>query len=390
MLYYPIQKIISRGTSALDWRERYQVLATIQETFKGVLFLACDQQTGQKVVCRVLYNTSAEYYQVLKQIVNPHFPRIYQVIRDQKDIVIIEEYIQGETLEHWLSRGNPFSLEDIVCILSQLCEALETIHIRGIIHRDIKPSNLILCGRKVVLIDFDAARIHRSSTSKDTVYMGTEGYAAPEQYGFAQTDSRSDIYSLGVVLRELCGNDPRHPLAPIIQRCTAFDPANRYRSTREILNELQRMNLLRPAGAAGRPAPARRQSYSNHPQQAAGISPPPTAWKTVLKIVLGVVFGMQAIVILIPQAHEVTVLDYILSKLVYLQFILFPAVLLLNLFHIWQKLPLLRSSKKPCQAVGIILYCLSFLVVLILLNSIANALYSPEAQEILKIANTAQ
>ena len=150
------------------------------------------------------------------------------------------------------------------------------------------------------------------------------------------------------------------------------------------------MNLLRPAGAAGRPAPARRQSYSNHPQQAAGISPPPTAWKTVLKIVLGVVFGMQAIVILIPQAHEVTVLDYILSKLVYLQFILFPAVLLLNLFHIWQKLPLLRSSKKPCQAVGIILYCLSFLVVLILLNSIANALYSPEAQEILKIANTAQ
>ena len=87
MLYYPIQKIISRGTSALDWRERYQVLATIQETFKGVLFLACDQQTGQKVVCRVLYNTSAEYYQVLKQIVNPHFPRIYQVIRDQKDIV---------------------------------------------------------------------------------------------------------------------------------------------------------------------------------------------------------------------------------------------------------------------------------------------------------------
>lgn len=379
MIYYPIQSFFARGTFPLNWSERYQIFSPLNESFKGALFLAQNKQTLQTVVCRVLYHTTAEYYQTLQHLSSPHVPQIFEVIQDQEDTIIIEEYIHGETLASYLERGGIFSLQDTVSVLLQLCEALEAIHSCGIIHRDIKPANILLNNGRVVLIDFDAARQYQQNRQKDTVYMGTEGYAAPEQYGFSQTDSRSDIYSLGVVLRELCGDAPQHPLAPIIFRCTAFDPANRYGAAREIISDLERAGLIVLKSA---PA-AQRQSV---PAQAPNnpSSAQPKGWKTVLKIVLGTFFALETVILLIRYPHEVTALDYLLSKLVYLQLVIFPAIILFNLLHIWKWLPLLRSSNKLLQVLGVFLYSLLFLVVIVLLNILAYTFYSPEALEILQ------
>lgn len=374
----------------MDWTERYQNLSPIRESFKGALFLAEDKQTLQTAVCRVLYHTTAEHYQMLRSVSNPHLPKIFEVIQEQDDAIVVEEYIPGETLEERLKRGDAFSLQDIVSILYQLCEALQTVHARGIVHRDIKPANILLNDRGVVLIDFDAARRYQNSSRKDTVYMGTEGYAAPEQYGFAQTDCRSDIYSLGVVLRELCGEAPYHPLAFIIRRCMAFDPANRYQSVDEIIRALQASGLTGQIAvpvpeptpvfipASVRPVPASPKSSSVAKQI-----------KRALAIVLTVVLSLFAIILLLPNQHEVTPLDYLLSKLVYLQLVIFPAVILFHLFGIWKWLPLLNSSNKPLKVLGVVLYLFLFLVAIIGFNVLAYAFYSPEALGILK-TTTAQ
>lgn len=112
-----------------------------------------------------------------------------------------------------------------------LCKVLRHLHKNGIVHRDIKPSNLLLgADGHIRLIDFDAARETKTDAEQDTRLLGTKGYAPPEQYGFAQTDERADIYALGVTFRELLASAAskdrwRH----ILNRCTALEPKRRYR-----------------------------------------------------------------------------------------------------------------------------------------------------------------
>ena len=129
-------------------------------------------------------------------------------------------------------------------ILRQLCQALWTLHGMNIVHRDIKPENIMLEGKRAVLIDFDAARCYKSGCGTDTQVLGTTGYASPEQYGFSQTDGRTDIYALGVVLNiMLTGQHPSSKLAPgrlgrIVQHCTMMAPEKRYQSVRHLLRAL--------------------------------------------------------------------------------------------------------------------------------------------------------
>ena len=101
-----------------------------------------------------------------------------------------------------------------------MCDGLKILHENKIVHRDIKPENLILQGDKIRLIDFDAARIFKSDKNKDTKILGTEYYAPPEQFGFGQTDPRSDIFSLGKTFQELTGKNLRGDLKKILSKCT--------------------------------------------------------------------------------------------------------------------------------------------------------------------------
>ena len=126
-------------------------------------------------------------------------------------------------------------------MLENLLAGLAVLHENGIVHRDIKPSNIIIKNDgQAVLIDFSIARPYSESRSADTELLGTIGYAAPEQYGFSQSDFRTDIYALGATLKTISfKKDVPKYITKAIERFAAFDPANRFQTVAEIQRYLK-------------------------------------------------------------------------------------------------------------------------------------------------------
>ena len=192
-------------------------------------------------------------YRMLKGKDYPLIPRILHCIEDNGETVVVEEYVQGESLLDRIGRKAYLSeRETESSVLLQLCEGLDEIHAQGIIHRDIKPSKLILqSGGIIRLIDFDAARTVKEHSGEDTMHLGTRGYAPPEQFGYGQTDARSDIYSIGSTMRKVLQEEYGGYLVKIFAKCTEIDPDRRYRN----LQELRRALIFRRFWAGrGKPA----------------------------------------------------------------------------------------------------------------------------------------
>ena len=206
---------------------QFEKIKLIKKTEKGEVWLANDL-SGNFVIFKQI-NFVGLPYKILKN--NPHelWAKIFFCVEDDNKTFVVEEFFSGENLSAKIlteSQAKNFIL--------QLCDGLKILHELGIIHRDIKPSNLILQGDKIKLIDFDAARIFSADKSEDTNFLGTKGYAAPEQFGFAQTDLRSDIFSLGKTFQKLLGKNLRGDLKKILQKCTEIDPANRFQNVDEL------------------------------------------------------------------------------------------------------------------------------------------------------------
>ena len=149
-------------------------------------------------------------------------------------------------------RARPMALEKALETMIKVCGGVEMFHRQGYVHRDIKPSNLILqSGGIIRLIDFDAARTVKEHSGEDTMHLGTRGYAPPEQFGYGQTDARSDIYSIGITMRKVLPQEYCGYLVKIFAKCTEIDPNRRYRN----LQELRRALIFRRFWAGrGKPA----------------------------------------------------------------------------------------------------------------------------------------
>ncbi|MBD5112470.1 MAG: serine/threonine protein kinase [Ruminococcaceae bacterium] len=161
----------------------------------------------------------------LKGISSPYIVKFIEFGEDNDGAYVIEEYVEGVT-----AAERSFTKKQAVKILIELCDALDALHSAKIVHRDIKPSNIIITkDEHIKLIDFDASRIEKVVKDRDTQILGTEGFAPPEQFGFSQTDSRSDIYSFGVTMNLLLGENSM-PFNKIIKKCKALDPDDRYDS----------------------------------------------------------------------------------------------------------------------------------------------------------------
>jgi serine/threonine protein kinase len=195
--------------------------------------------------------TSYDRIAVLKRIDNPDIykklstlkikgvPAIYSVFERDGESYVIEEFINGTTLDSLLASNGRLSAQEVRSIVIELCKILAPLHNVDIVHRDIKPSNLILTSdNSLYLIDFGIARIKTDTATEDTKHLGTEFYASPEQYGFVQSDNRSDIYSIGKLMlvlltgKESAGNAHRLPYGGIISKCIRIDSKNRYRNVK--------------------------------------------------------------------------------------------------------------------------------------------------------------
>jgi serine/threonine protein kinase len=153
---------------------------------------------------------------LLEQLRNPNLPLVADRFEYQGRPTLVMEFVPGQTLEERIRETNaPLLEQQVIGYGIQIARVLSYLHTRSpaIIYRDLKPSNIMLTPDGVLkLIDFGVARTYKARKSKDTVAMGSAGYAPPEQYGKGQTDARSDVYALGATLLHLLTNMPPIPL----------------------------------------------------------------------------------------------------------------------------------------------------------------------------------
>lgn len=214
----------------------YKNIAILNDEHK--VYIVQHQETKKIFVKKILDVYNDNIYQYMQTASIEGIPQIIEIYEDDNSLTIIEDYVSGETLQ---DKINTCSLEhcDINHYIKELCTILNKLHSLNppIIHRDIKPSNILITSyNHVVLLDFNAAKFFTDAKSPDTVLLGTKGYAAPEQYGFGSSSQQTDIYAIGVLLKELISSSkiPTHQFDDIISKCTQINPADRFKSVSEL------------------------------------------------------------------------------------------------------------------------------------------------------------
>ena len=251
---------------------RYEIHRCIGEGGMSKVFLASDRQCWNKLyaikemsragsidVAAVSVMVGAA--RLLSGINHPFVAGIHGFWETEGYAYIVMDYLEGETLDEKVRREGP--LEEVVVrkLMLELCDALGYLHRQNppIIHRDVKPHNVLLCvDGHIRLVDSLIARQYREGLAKDAYPRGTVGYAAPEQYGLAQTDARSDLFAVGATMWHLlagkapdssfCFPDVReiNPLVSawlareVVPKCVHPDRAERYQSCRELAVALRR------------------------------------------------------------------------------------------------------------------------------------------------------
>ena len=232
------------------------------------------QDPDAQVHARTLFNQEAE---ILSRLSHPNLPEVIDFFEDQGRAYLVMEFIWGESLEKRVEQAkSPLLEREVLTWTIQICKVLEYLHSRQppIIFRDLKPSNVMVNNANVIkLVDFGIARTYKEDKLQDTIALGSENYAAPEQWGQAQTDARSDIYGLGATMYHLLANMPPSPaflpsepapintlnmaLSPeavqIITKAMARDRADRYQSAAEIKQAI--IACLPEQAPAARPQP---------------------------------------------------------------------------------------------------------------------------------------
>lgn len=216
----------------------YSLVSILSEKNECKVLRLRNKTTGQDLILRS-HPKQLEAYTLLCAIRCENLPEVYDAIDMEDGQIVLEEFIDGITVAQVMETGK-YHYWGAKRVLSGVCNALTVLHEREIIHRDVKPENVMIDKNgRVVLIDFNASRKEMPS-GKDTVIMGTVGYASPEQLGLSQSDARTDIYACGVLLNVmLTGKHPTEVFARghtgrIVRKCTSLNPDDRYQSAEKL------------------------------------------------------------------------------------------------------------------------------------------------------------
>lgn len=203
-------------------------------------------------------------------------PKIEAAYEMPDEFVVVYDFIAGQTIEEAVETRGPLPHAQALAAAEGICEALEALHHLGVIHRDITPANIVLAADGPHLIDFGIAQLRGETPSGERDRLGTYGFAAPEQYGFAPADERSDIYALGHLLGYmLCGVNPAdkerygealrdegmvpRQMREILEKASAFEPSARFQDAASLLDALEH--------AEEQPAPAERAERPERPER---------------------------------------------------------------------------------------------------------------------------
>lgn len=245
---------------------RYLVKEKIGEGGQCFVFLCRDQKTSKELVVKQLKEKTQSLerkeenfylftneYQLLKDLQHPNLPKVLDIFMEDDNYYITEEFIKGRILSSIIKQKAPLPEKQVLLWGIQLAEVIYYLHQNNIIYRDLKPKNIVVTeDEKLCLVDFSSSRIYKAQQTMDTVLIGTSGYCPPEQYGFTQTDGRSDVYSLGVILHQMLTNinPAKSPFefalvntinkevtaktSKLIEKATAFEANNRFQSIKRM------------------------------------------------------------------------------------------------------------------------------------------------------------
>jgi len=256
-------------------QNRYEILKVIGKGGMSTVYQARDLTTGSLLAVKDVERSATEANQIveqsltaegkmLKKLSNPHLPKIYEIIENQDNFMLVMDFIQGESLDKVIARTGPQSVDQVLDWGMQICDVFYYLHNQPIpiIYRDMKPANVMVQpDGKLMMIDFGTARTQKVGVEMqaDTVCIGTAGFAAPEQFGgIGQSTARTDIFCLGATLYNLVtGHSPcerptgilplemwnpalaNSPIAEIIYKCTRNDPNERYQTAWELREDLR-------------------------------------------------------------------------------------------------------------------------------------------------------
>lgn len=227
----------------------YRELTVLDE--KKNIVLVQDIRNSELCVKKTIDIYSRDVYEQLASVRIEGVPAVKECVADEGKLIVVEEYVQGRSLKQVLDEQGLLNEEQAYDIAVQLADILVRLHQLepAIVHRDIKLSNIIIeKNGHVNLIDFNAARHVNADKNEDTRMLGTVYFAAPEQFGFGQSDERTDIYGLGATINYIMtGDKPGAGIAEcrfsdILKKCLMVDAKDRYQSAEELRGVLDMLN----------------------------------------------------------------------------------------------------------------------------------------------------
>lgn len=225
---------MSRGSNS-------RVLLAEHKKLKAFRAIKCINKTAQDNQPQFLLEAD-----ILKNLKHPGIPTIYDVEEDDKSYYIIEEYIQGQSLEAFVLHQDCISIDTVIYMALQICDVVKYLHDQKpepIIYQDMKPEHIILCGKRIVLIDFGISA-YITTHGNTFQNFGTHGYAPPEKYQGISCDVRTDVFGIGKVVEFMAGKMPPHEfqfLKPLIWKATAHSREDRYPSVEAFAVQLDRL-----------------------------------------------------------------------------------------------------------------------------------------------------